>query len=89
LSPIVKERVKGVVSIGEAAPIIEESFSPLVEVKRAESMDEAVRLAFSMASSGDVVLLSPGCASFDMFKNYADRGEAFRRAVRKLEEEVG
>jgi len=89
LSPIVKERVKGVVSIGEAAPLIEESFSPLVEVKRAESMDEAVRLAFSMASSGDVVLLSPGCASFDMFKNYADRGEAFKRAVRKLEEEVG
>lgn len=88
LSPIIKERVKRVVAIGQAAPIIEESFSPLVEVIRARSMEEAVRLAFSGAEPGDVVLLSPGCASFDMFRNYAERGEAFKEAVRKLEEEV-
>jgi len=89
LAPIIKERAKGVVSIGEAAPLIEESFSPVVEVRRALNMDEAVRTAFRWAEPGDVVLLSPGCASFDMFKNYAERGEAFKGAVRKLEEEIG
>jgi UDP-N-acetylmuramoylalanine--D-glutamate ligase len=47
-------------------------------------MKKAVREAFEMAESGDVVLLSPACASFDLFRNYADRGEKFRKEVNKL-----
>ena len=53
----------------------------MVDVK---SADEAVKEASRMASDGDVVLLSPCCASFDLFKNYEDRGEQFKKAVRQL-----
>ena len=48
------------------------------------SADEAVKAAFHFANKGDVVLLSPACASFDLFKNYEDRGEQFKKAVRDL-----
>jgi UDP-N-acetylmuramoylalanine--D-glutamate ligase len=54
---------------------------------RAASMAEAVALAASMARAGDAVLLSPACSSFDMFRDYKDRGDAFVRAVRALEKE--
>jgi len=86
LAPIIKERVKAVVAIGEATSLIEKSFSGLVPVRRASSMDEAVETAFYLAEGEGVVLLSPGCASFDMFRNYKERGEAFKRAVKRLEE---
>ncbi len=91
LASAVKRWARGAILIGEEArPISEallrEGFSSF---RLARDMDEAVELAFSMAEPGDVVLLSPACASFDMFKNYAHRGQAFREAVRRLIEAHG
>ena len=74
--------VVAVVALGEAAAEVESIFAPLVPVARVTSMDEAVDAARTYAKRAGSVLLSPGCASLDMFKNYAQRGEAFERAVR-------
>lgn len=76
--------VRGVVAIGEAAADIEAIFAPDYPVRRAQSMIEAVRVAASYANEGDVVLLSPGCASFDWYVSYEARGDAFKDAVRQL-----
>jgi UDP-N-acetylmuramoylalanine--D-glutamate ligase len=76
--------VVGVVAMGEAAGEVEDVFSSLVPVQRAASMDEAVKLASEASSSPGSVLLSPGCASLDMYESYAARGEAFARAVHEL-----
>jgi UDP-N-acetylmuramoylalanine--D-glutamate ligase len=84
LLPLLKDRVKGIVAIGESADRVEESFERLVPVRRAETMREAVRTATSMAGAGDVVLLSPACASFDWFENYEHRGRVFKEEVMKL-----
>ncbi len=84
LRDVVSERVKAVVVIGEAAEQIARELGDGVQVELAGSMEEAVRLAFKLAEPGDAVLLSPGCASFDMFKNYAHRGEVFQNAVKGL-----
>jgi UDP-N-acetylmuramoylalanine--D-glutamate ligase len=88
--PLVTElRAKGraVVLIGEAADRIAAAVKGTVEAVRASSMDEAVALASSLATRGDAVLLSPACSSFDMFRDYKDRGDAFVRAVEALERE--
>lgn len=79
-------RVKGraVVTIGEAASLIEEAIGDALPVRRAASMDEAVQIACMCAEPGDAVLLSPACASFDMFRDYKHRGDAFVDAVRVL-----
>jgi UDP-N-acetylmuramoylalanine--D-glutamate ligase len=82
LNSLVKERVKGLVLIGEAKPLIKRAWGHLVETREAGSMEEAVKVASAMSRSGDVVLLSPACASFDMFKDYEDRGRQFKRCVR-------
>lgn len=84
LRPLIAERVKQVIVIGEAADIIEEAFNDVVDVQRAESLQAAVQLANEMSQSGDTVLLSPACASFDMFDNYEQRGEVFKNEVNKL-----
>jgi UDP-N-acetylmuramoylalanine--D-glutamate ligase len=77
--------VRAVVAIGEAGPAVADAFAAAgVAVERAGSMDEAVARASALASPGDTVLLSPGCASFDMFADYKARGEAFRAAVKRL-----
>lgn len=76
--------VIAVVAIGEASDEVERIFESLVVVERAESMDDAVQLASKHANPGGSVLLSPACASLDMYDNYAQRGEAFVRAVREL-----
>jgi UDP-N-acetylmuramoylalanine--D-glutamate ligase len=89
-APLVAElRAKGraVVLIGEAADRIAAAAKGTVETVRASSMDEAVTLASSLATRGDAVLLSPACSSFDMFRDYKDRGDAFVRAVKALEKE--
>ena len=84
--PLLKRNVKTAVLIGEAATEMEEAFAGATQTMRAgESMDQAVELARSIASPGDVILLSPACASFDMFDNYEHRGEVFKRIVRALE----
>ncbi len=77
---------KALVLIGEAADRIADAVRGVVETARASSMEQAVTLASSFAGPGDAVLLSPACSSFDMFKDYKDRGDAFVRAVRALKE---
>ncbi len=81
-------RAKGraVVTLGEAAPLIEAAVGSALPCKRAASMDEAVVFARAFAHHGDAVLLSPACASFDMFRDYKHRGDAFVEAVNALEE---
>ena len=79
------ERGRAVVVLGEAAPLIERAFAGSgPEVRRAASMEEAVRHASAVAQAGDTVLLAPACASFDMFRSYAERGDVFQSAVRTL-----
>jgi UDP-N-acetylmuramoylalanine--D-glutamate ligase len=75
-----------VITIGEAAQKIEQVLAKRCSVARASNMDEAVSLAGKTAQAGDTVLLAPACASFDMFKDYTDRGDAFRASVKTLEE---
>lgn len=83
LRDLVRARIKTLVTIGEDAPLLEEAFGDLVRVRRAETMDDAVRAAAEAADSGDAVLLSPACASFDMFDNFEHRGRVFKDSVRK------
>ncbi|GBC86502.1 UDP-N-acetylmuramoylalanine--D-glutamate ligase [bacterium HR12] len=78
----------GVVAIGAAAPEILALFRDLVPVGSASSIEEAVRLAHAMAPPEGTVLLAPACASWDMFRDYVERGERFAAAVRALREEV-
>lgn len=85
LGDLIKDKVKTVVLIGEAADKIKKSWKGLSAFKFAVSIEEAVSLAMEEAHSGDTILLSPGCASFDMFKNYEERGLAFKNAVIRLE----
>ncbi len=81
----VRKHVKALVVIGEAAEALAKGLGDLVESRQAHSMAEAVKTAAGLAGPGDNVLLSPACASFDMYENYAARGEDFQRAVRLLE----
>ena len=84
LQPIVSAAARAVVLIGEAAPLIEQALGDGVPVVRADEMAHAVALAADLAHPGDRVLLSPACASFDMFADYRERGESFIAAVRRL-----
>lgn len=85
LAPAVRAHARAVVLIGRDAPRIEAALAGCgVPLHRAGGMEEAVREAFRAASAGDAVLLSPACASFDMFRDYAHRGRAFADAVRRL-----
>lgn len=77
--------VKGVVVIGEAAPLIFDALEGSATMVRAASLEDAVSQAVFLASSGDVVLFSPACASFDMFQNYHQRGLEFKRIVWELQ----
>ena len=85
LFDLVKKHVKGVVAIGESADTVANAFLSLTPVAKARSMDEAVRTAAGLASAGDVVLLSPACASFDWFENYEHRGRVFKEIVWRLQ----
>lgn len=77
-------KARGAVLIGETADLLEQLLAGRVPVRRANSMGEAVRFAASLAEPGDVALLAPAAASFDMFADYAARGDAFRAAVQAL-----
>lgn len=82
---LVKEKVKAIVCLGKDNRKINEAFQDDVPLMvNTTSMKEAVDAAFHFASPGDVVLLSPGCASFDLFKNYEDRGRQFKQVVKEL-----
>jgi UDP-N-acetylmuramoylalanine--D-glutamate ligase len=84
IAELVKRKVKHAVLIGEMAERIEESWSPVVGCIRATNLADAIDAARRYAISGDTVLFSPGTSSFDMFKNYADRGNQFRQRVQEL-----
>jgi UDP-N-acetylmuramoylalanine--D-glutamate ligase len=81
---LVKEKVKAIVCLGIENSAIHTIFDSIVNVVDATSSDEAVQKAYDLATTGDCVLLSPACASFDLFKNYEDRGEQFKQSVRAL-----
>jgi UDP-N-acetylmuramoylalanine--D-glutamate ligase len=85
LRDIVKEKVKAIICIGKDNREIVNAFSDIIaDISEAESMEVIVQRAYYKAQKGDIVLLSPACASFDMYENYEERGEAFKRAVAEL-----
>jgi UDP-N-acetylmuramoylalanine--D-glutamate ligase len=79
-------RGRAVVAIGEAAPLVVEALTGTVPVIQAASMKEAVRRGYEAASPDGVVLLAPACASFDWFRDYAERGRTFKYEVQRLKE---
>lgn len=82
---LVKEKVKAIICLGKENRKIHEAFGNIISpIVNTGSALEAVHAAFHFASKGDVVLLSPACASFDLFKNYEDRGSQFKKAVKEL-----
>jgi UDP-N-acetylmuramoylalanine--D-glutamate ligase len=83
----VAARLAGVVAIGASAGDVRAVFEGRVPVREAGSIEEAARLAFRMASGTGTVLLAPACASWDMFRDYAERGDRFAAAARALEKE--
>lgn len=85
LLPLVNEKVKAIICLGVDNEKIINSFSNCVEtIVETKSMEEAVKMAYHLAEKGNTVLLSPACASFDLFKNYEDRGRQFKEYVRQL-----
>ncbi len=85
LFPVVKKKVKAIVCLGKDNKKIVEAFKDKVPtIVETTTMEEAVRASYYLAKKGETVLLSPACASFDLFKNYEDRGRQFKQAVRNL-----
>ena len=84
LREAVRVRAKAVIAIGEAAPLVHEALDDVVSIHDAASLGEAVALGRTLAKPAGVVLLAPACASFDMFRDYAERGRVFKEAVNTL-----
>ncbi len=84
LIPAVKSKVKLLILLGESKLKMEKDLGKYTKTVLVDTMEEAVDIASQCANAGDVVLLSPACASFDMFKDYAERGDVFVRAVKKI-----
>ena len=85
LFPLVREKVKAVICLGLDNAKIKNAFENIVDfIEEVETADEAVKIAYRLADKGETVLLSPACASFDLFENYEDRGRKFKDAVRRL-----
>ncbi len=83
----IREKVSHLILIGEAADRMEKEIGPVADTVRVESLEQAVSKAYELTAPGSVVLLSPGCSSFDMFENFGKRGELFCRLVEQLEPE--
>lgn len=85
LMPLVREKVKAIVCLGADNAKLKASFGNVIDLMvETYSMEEAVKVAYKIAERGDAVLLSPACASFDLFTNYEDRGDQFKNAVKNL-----
>jgi UDP-N-acetylmuramoylalanine--D-glutamate ligase len=85
LLPLVNEKVKAIICLGVDNEKIMNAFGNVVDVMvETQSMDQAIKIAYRLSERGDTVLLSPACASFDLFENYEDRGRQFKEAVRHL-----
>ncbi|MCJ7758248.1 MAG: UDP-N-acetylmuramoyl-L-alanine--D-glutamate ligase, partial [Gillisia sp.] len=85
LLPLVNEKVKAIICLGIDNSKIFDAFGNCVDLMvETRSMVEAVKMAYKIAEKGNSVLLSPACASFDLFENYEDRGRQFKDAVRNL-----
>jgi UDP-N-acetylmuramoylalanine--D-glutamate ligase len=91
LSPIASlaDRLAGVVAIGASAAEVVSLFEGRVPTRKAGSIEEAVRTAFELAPARGTVLLAPACASWDMFRDYGERGDRFAEAARGIAREVG
>ena len=85
LFPFINEKVKAIICLGKDNEALFDAFDNMVEnIIETQAMSEAVQIAYKIATSGESVLLSPACASFDLFENYEDRGHQFKAAVRQL-----
>ena len=85
LMPMVREKVKAIICLGVDNSKLIEAFGNVVEpLVETFSMEEAIKVAYKISERGDTVLLSPACASFDLFENYEDRGNQFKAAIKKL-----
>lgn len=84
ISPLIQRHVIKLITLGEAAPLLEEAWGPVVPTQRAGSMTEAVQLAHAAAPAGSVILFSPACKSFDMYENFEERGRDFKAKVQEL-----
>ena len=85
LFPFVNEKVKAIICLGKDNEALFDAFGNMVDVIiETQYMSEAVKIAYNVAAAGEAVLLSPACASFDLFESYEDRGQQFKSAVRKL-----
>jgi len=85
----VREKVRALICLGKDNGKLKKSFGEIIpSIKETQTVKELVRIALAEAKQGDVVLLSPACASFDLFKNYEDRGDQFRKAVLELKKEI-
>jgi UDP-N-acetylmuramoylalanine--D-glutamate ligase len=84
LKELIQSRVKRLILIGEAKERMNRELGALTDTVMTETLEEAVLLAHQTAKKGDVVLLSPACSSYDMFKDYKERGKIFKDAVRRL-----
>ena len=84
LGPLLRERCRAVVAYGESGDLVEQDLRDAVKVVRAGSFEDVVKTAAGLAKSGDAVLLSPACSSYDMFNNYEERGATFRALVEAL-----
>jgi len=85
LKALVMEKVKALICMGAENMKLREAFEGVAKkILEMDNMEEAVTAAHSLAEKGDVVLLSPACASFDLFKNYEDRGNQFKSSVKLL-----